>query len=74
MVDKAGGRAVDPPRLVHVCHTDPTSVLYQTPPLVPLTMMEMLVPCVVTATGLLVVPPGASQLVDQTPPSDRYLS
>ena len=74
MADKAGGREVDPSRLVHFCHTDPASVLYQIPPFVPLTMMSIFVPCVETATGLLVVPPVSSQLVDQTPPGARVLS
>src|SRR2546427_1017846 len=74
IVDKAGAREVDPPRLVHACHTDPASVLYQIPPFVPLTIMAMFAPCVETATGLLVVPPVSSQLVDQTPPMARDLS
>ncbi len=74
MADKAGARAVDPPRPVHPCHTDPASVLYQIPPFVALTIMAMFDPCVVTATGLFVVPPALSQLVDQTPPWARDLS
>ena len=74
MTDKAGARAVDPPRPVHPCHMDPASVLYQIAPFVPLTMMATSGPCDVIATGLLDVPPGLSQLVDQTPPRDRDLS
>src|SRR5438876_10051188 len=74
MVDNAGAREVDPRRLVHTCHTDPASVLYQTPPFVPLTRTAMLVPCAETATGLLVVPPVSSEIVDQAPPGARDLS
>ena len=60
MVARAGGREVDSPRLVHPCHADPTSVLYQIPPVVRLIRMAMFGPCAAIVTGLLVVPPGAS--------------
>jgi|SRR2546421_720338 len=58
MVDRAGAREIDPPRLVQPCHTDATRVLYQIPPVVPLAMMAMLEPWAAIATCLLVVPPG----------------
>src|SRR5438876_10017352 len=74
MVDNAGAKEVDPPRLVHTCHTDPASVLYQTPPFVPLTITAMFVPCAETATGVLVVPPVSSQLVDQALSGAKVLS
>ena len=74
MADKAGASAVDPPRPVHPCHTDPESVLYQIAPFVPLTMMAMFGPCAVIATWLLAAPPGLSQLVDQTTPGASDLS
>ena len=50
-LDKAGAMGVDPPRIVHPCHTDPASVLYQIWPFAPLTMIATVVPSVVTATG-----------------------
>src|SRR5438093_11371763 len=66
-LDRAGGREVAPPRLVHPCHTDPASALQKIPPFVPLTMMAIVDPCTEVATGLLDVPTVASHLLYQCP-------
>lgn len=73
MVDRAGAMGVDPPRGVQPRQTDAESVLYEIEPFVPLTIMRMSEPCGVTAMGSLVMPPGLSQLDDQTLPAGRDL-
>src|SRR5438876_10651747 len=73
MADNAGANEVDPPRIVHTCHTDPASFLYKTPPFVPLTITAMFVPCAETATQLIVEPPVSSLFVGHAPPGTSFL-